>query len=304
VNVAQLAAFVRLSRFKFLAGGFIGGAFGTAIAAYERGVVDWLAYALAQVTITGAHLMTQYANEYFDRESDALTTRTAFSGGSGALVDGSLQPRVALLASLCCLLVSCAGAFALLARGHGVAALLGCLCLALAWAYSAPPFRLLALGLGELDTALVVAILVPLCAYAAQAGTLDARAIASTLPAAAAMFAMMICVEVPDRVADAATGKRNLVVRYGVRAATTLGIAASAAAIPAIGAATFAGAPRAYALLEMIAIVPIVWLGIALVRLRSGDAIPNETVAGRGVYAFVCVGILGVLGYAGAAHAP
>ena len=54
----------------------------------------------------------------------------------------------------------------------------------------------------------------------------------------------------------------------------------------------------------MIAIVPIVWLGIALVRLRSGDAIPNETVAGRGVYAFVCVGILGVLGYAGAAHAP
>jgi 1,4-dihydroxy-2-naphthoate octaprenyltransferase len=302
VNPRTLAAFVRLSRFKFLAGGFIGGAFGTAIAAYERGAVAWLAYALAQVTITGAHLMTQYANEYFDRESDALTTRTAFSGGSGALVDGSLRPSVALVAALCCALVSCLGVLALAFTGHGVAALLGASCLVLAWAYSAPPFRLLALGLGELDTALVVAILVPLCAYAAQAGTLDVRAIASTLPGAAAMFAMMICVEVPDRAADAATGKRNLVVRYGVRAATTLGIAALVAAIPAIGAAAVAGAPRVYALVELVAIVPIAWLAGTLARLRSGVAISSETVAGRGVYVFVCVGILGVLGYAGAAH--
>ncbi len=93
--VKTVAAFFRLSRPKFLAGGLVGGGFGTAIAAYERGWVAWAAYALAQFTITSFHLMTHYANDYFDRHADAAGTPTPYSGGSGTLTDGSLAPAVA-----------------------------------------------------------------------------------------------------------------------------------------------------------------------------------------------------------------
>jgi 1,4-dihydroxy-2-naphthoate octaprenyltransferase len=296
------AAFVRLSRLKFLVGGFIGGALGTSIAFFEHGNISISAYALAQGTITCAHLMTQYANEYYDRESDALTTRTKFSGGSGVLVEGELPPRVALVASLVCLGGAGCGIVGLSLVGLHLAAFLGALCTFFAWAYSAPPLRLLGRGLGEVDTALVVAVLVPLCAFAAQTGSLDALAIAATLPGTAAMFAMMICVEVPDVVADTATGKCNLVVRVGLRSATTIGLFAlvftTVAAIVAVGA----GAPPAYAVAEAVAIGPILWLAAALLRLRAGRQIANETLARRGVLVFAVVGVLGTFGFASAPH--
>ncbi len=293
-----LAAFIRLSRLKFLGGGFIGGALGTAIAAYERGHVDWRAYLLAQCTITSAHLMTQYANEYYDQESDALTVRTNYSGGSGVLVDGTLAPWIALAAALACMLAAGTGVFALVAAKHALAGLLGALCVLFAWAYSAPPLRLLARGLGEIDTALVVAVLVPLCAYAAQTQGLDTRALATTVPGAVAMFAMMISVQIPDARADAVTGKRNLVVRLGTRGAAGLALLALFLELPAIGLAFALHAPAPYLWFESASLVPIGLLAGALSRVRAGTRIANEAVAGRGVALFAIVGVLGTLGYA------
>jgi 1,4-dihydroxy-2-naphthoate octaprenyltransferase len=89
----------------------------------------------------------------------------------------------------------------------------------LAWAYSAPPWRLLARGLGELDTVAVVAVLVPLAGYATFARGFSAHVLLAVVPGACAMFAMMLAVEMPDVRADAATGKRTLVVRWGIASA-------------------------------------------------------------------------------------
>jgi 1,4-dihydroxy-2-naphthoate polyprenyltransferase len=293
-----LAAFMRLSRLKFLAGGFIGGALGIAVAGYERGQVDLRTYALAQVTITSAHLMTQYANEYYDQTSDALTKRTKYSGGSGVLVDGLLAPGVALYAALACLCVSYAGIATLIASGRAVAAVLGALCVLLAWAYSAPPLRLLARGLGEVDTVIVVAVLVPLFAYAAQTGALDLRAVATTLPGAVAIFVMMVCVQIPDADADAATGKRNLVVRLGTRRTAQAALAGMALLLPAVAVAYTLQAPAAYAVTELGSAIPIWWLATALLPLLRGAQISSEAIAERGVALFACVGLLGTAGYA------
>ena len=112
---ARLRAFVRLSRLKFLAGGVIGGGFGTAMAGYERGSIVWLDYALAQLTITAFHLMTHYANDYFDRHADARSVPTPYSGGSGVLVEGLLAPAVALRAALVAAAFGVAGIALLLA---------------------------------------------------------------------------------------------------------------------------------------------------------------------------------------------
>jgi len=302
--LARWKPFVRLSRLKFLAGGFVGGALGTAMASYVSGRIDLGAYALAQTTITAFHLMTHYCNDYFDRACDVRSVRTPYSGGSGALVDGSLPPSVALSAALACAFAGCAGAVALALVAHaGLAAGFGLAICCLAWAYSAPPLRLLARGLGELDTALVVAILVPLCAYTAQRPALGALAVTSTLPAAAAMFAMMLAVEYPDLAADAAGGKRNLVVRAGPRRAQAYGIAATMATYAAVGLALIAGAPPALAILEALSL-PLALGYVRALATRDGDEPgADEAIAARGVAFFFIVAFYALLAYAAAPRA-
>jgi 1,4-dihydroxy-2-naphthoate octaprenyltransferase len=280
-----IAAFIRLSRLKFLAGGFATGALGTAVAAYEGSRIDWRAFALAQATISLYHLMTHYANDYFDRESDALTRRTRFSGGSGALIDGSLAPRVALVAAWVCLALGVAGTLGLMLAGLETAAAFAAVIGPLAWFYSSPPLRLLGRGLGELDTTLVVCVLVPLCTYAAQRGAPDGLVIASTLAPAAAMFAMMIAVEVPDADADGATAKRNLVVRLGRDRALPLVAAATALLLAGFAFALAAGAPRTLGIAELCSLPAAGMLGLALWR-RPGDASRDAAIAFRGVAFF------------------
>jgi len=292
--LARVSAFVRLTRPTFLAGGFVGGALGTALAARGGGPVSPRRYALAQAAITAFHLMTHYANDYFDRAGDVGAHRTPFSGGSGALVDGSLPPRVALVAAR-----TCAGlgllAAAMLSRQQPVAGATAVVLGALAWCYSAPPIRLLGRGLGELDTAVVVAVLVPLCAYAAQRGRFDARTIAATLPGAAAMFAMMIAVEYPDAAVDAASGKGNLVVRLGVRDACRAGRLAVGIAAAGVALMLGMGAPPALAVFELLAVAP----GVALTAgFAEVPAIDGTVLAGRGVVFFFLVNFLATLAYA------
>jgi 1,4-dihydroxy-2-naphthoate octaprenyltransferase len=298
VVVSAFAAFARLTRPKFLVGGLIGGALGTSIATFERGRVDWAAYALAQATITALHAMVHYSNDYFDRRGDALAVRTPFSGGSGVLVDGSLPAWVALVAAVACLACGLAGAALLGTTGHTAAAWLAIAIAALAWSYSSPPLRLLATGLGEIDTALVVAVLVPLCAYAAQAGVPDARAVAGTLPAAAAMFAMMIAVEYPDVEADGASGKRNLVVRLGRERAPVLGYLAIASIVVGALAALSLGAPSSLGILVLTA-TPVAVGYVAALRGRVWTAPGGDAeVAARGVAVFVVTSLATTLAYA------
>jgi 1,4-dihydroxy-2-naphthoate octaprenyltransferase len=282
---SPIGAFIRLSRLTFLAGSLATGALGTAIAAYEGSRIDWGAFALAQATISIFHLMTHYANDYFDQESDALARRTHFSGGSGVLIDGSLKPRVALAAAYVCLALGAAGTLALLLTGHGAAAALAAAIGPLAWYYSSPPLRLLRRGLGELATMLVVCVLVPLCTYAAQRGLPDTLSLASTLPGAAAMFAMMIAVEVPDVEADGATGKRNLVVRLGRDRALPLVAAACGLLLAGVALALAAGAPRTVGIAGILSLPAAGMLALAL-RHRPGDASRDAAIAFRGVAFF------------------
>ncbi len=297
---ARVAAFVRLSRLRFLIGGFLGVGLGTAVAAFERGSVDWGLWALAQVTVTAFQLMTHYANDFFDREGDARASRTPFSGGSGMLVDGSLPARAGLVAALVCLVVGLFAATLFWALGLRSAALLAGTIALLAWAYSAPPVRLLAAGAGELDAALVVGILVPLLGYAAQANAFDLRMLATALPGAAALFAMMLGVEAPDEAADAASGKRNLLVRFGRRTLPSLGWTAIVAVYAAIAAGLAAGAPPAWGILGALTFVPAAGLVRAFGASARAGARRDAALAARGVAFFVLVELYGLLGYVAA----
>lgn len=223
--LARIAAFIRLGRPLFLTAGFVLYALGTAMAARAGAEIDWAKVLWGQVAILATQLMTHYANDYFDLEADrANRTPTRWSGGSRVLPAAELPPATALLAARA-LLVVAVGAVAVLRFAYS-APLLGILLLLaaipLAWAYSAPPLRLAARGLGELTTAVVVTLLTPLAGYTLQTGRLDAAVLLPLLPLACLQFAMLLAIEFPDAAGDAATGKRTLVVRLGAPAAARL----------------------------------------------------------------------------------
>jgi 1,4-dihydroxy-2-naphthoate octaprenyltransferase len=227
--VGAIGAFVRLSRPLFLYGGFAGVALGAAVAAWSGGRIDLGTYAWAQALVTAFHLMVHYANDYYDREGDRAAERTVWSGGSGVLASGGLPARVALIAAGVCAAAGLAVTASFALSGNSTVALLGLAIFAFAWCYSAPPVRLAARGLGELDAALVVGVLVPCAGYAAFTGQIDAEILRPALICGLAMLGMMVAVEIPDRQADAAAGKRNWVVLFGEGAARWIVVSAGLA---------------------------------------------------------------------------
>jgi len=294
--VRRVRAFVRLARPAFLIGGFAGFGLGAAVARYDGFALDWRAYLWGQLIVTAFHLMVHFANDYFDQATDALATRTAWSGGSGVLTAGALPPWVALAAARVCAAIGLAATLRALLAGNPNLAWLALAIGGLAWAYSAPPVRLLARGLGELDAIAVVAVLVPLAGYAAFAHALDARALLAVLPGACAMFAMMLSVEIPDVAADAATGKRNLVVRWGVAyAAIAARTFATSAVLVLIYVANigFAAPPAAFLAVIPVAIVAGAFAVPHYVAHLRFASLPFLGVALYGLTA--CAGIVIVL---------
>ncbi len=67
---------------------------GTAIA-YNKGHFSWIRFILTTIGLLLAHVSVNVLNDYFDYKSgiDAVTVPTAFSGGSGILAQGLLNPK-------------------------------------------------------------------------------------------------------------------------------------------------------------------------------------------------------------------
>lgn len=87
----------------------------------------------------------------------------------------------------------------------------------LAVLYSLGPLRLSALGLGETAVAIGFGIL-PVCGAAwLQSGAINPDLILFSLPISAWVTAILLINEVPDVVADGATGKKTLPVRLGLK---------------------------------------------------------------------------------------
>src|ERR1022692_126598 len=218
--MGRLLAFIKLGRPKFLVGGFVLYGLGAALAVRGGAAFALGRFVWGQLMVTAAQLMTHYANDYFDLAADRVNrTPTQFSGGSRVLVGQALRPVVALRAARVLALLALGAAVVLARRAGGETLVLAIAMIGLAWGYSAPPLRLCARGLGELTTAAVVTMLVPLSGYLLQAHRLAAPIfLAAALPCAL-QFAMLLAIEFPDAAGDAAAAKRTLVVRMGAPAA-------------------------------------------------------------------------------------
>jgi 1,4-dihydroxy-2-naphthoate polyprenyltransferase len=223
MNLHKFWAFIKLTRPMFLGGAVVLYLLGAALAWSQLVVVDWLRLLLGQLLVTSVQLTTHYANEYYDYDVDAAigSARTPFSGGSGVLVSGQLDRAVALHATHICLVIAIimivvCGVFSPLMWIVGLLGLLG------GYFYSAPPLRLEGSGWGELNTAILTALLVPLTGYVMQANRFDPIVLIVCAPFVLIYIAMILTFEFPDYPADKAIGKRNITVRIGLSRAAWL----------------------------------------------------------------------------------
>jgi 1,4-dihydroxy-2-naphthoate octaprenyltransferase len=153
-----------------------------------------------------------YVNEYADYETDSLTVKTRYSGGSGVLPKGLVPRKLALQAGWIMLMIGLS--FALMGILIGVfnPAAFGVLALGAfgGWMYSLPPLKLAWTGGAEWANALLGGILLPLYGYTLLSASVDLRIIPAFIPYALLIYTTAMATTWPDREADRQVGKRTL----------------------------------------------------------------------------------------------
>ncbi len=189
--------------------------FGSIIALADGASLEVSTFWIGLFVLIPLSASIHYANEYADFETDTLTNRTLFSGGSGALQNSGLPRIIALRAAWGAVSVGSLMALIAIVRGNLSALSLGILLIGtlLGWMYSLKPLALGWRGLGELDNAVLGGVLLPLYGYVVQAGKFEAWVIVALLPFGGAVFINLLATTWPDRAADLQVGKRTLATR-------------------------------------------------------------------------------------------
>lgn len=182
---------------------------------------------LALLTLLGGivvHLGLNVANDVFDARSgadDFNVNPTMFSGGSRVIQYGLVSLRQMVVIMVACYTVATAIGLLLVAI-TGIGLLwLGAAGVLISFFYTAPPFKLVHRGLGEVAVSLGFGPIMVLGAYFVQTGHYAFRPFLLSIPVALLVMLILYANEIPDRIADARAGKRTLVVRLPKNAVLT-----------------------------------------------------------------------------------
>lgn len=172
-----------------------------------------------------AHAVGNVLNDWHDARNGADAANTQgvfpFTGGSRLIQNGEVSERqTGDLAKALLIFLLPAGLLLAVKAGPGVL-LLGMAGLLLAWAYSAPPLKLMSRGLGEWAVALAWFLVVVGADYVQRRQFFIIPASAA-LSFALLVAALLVINGIPDAKADAQVGKRTLAVRLGASGATAL----------------------------------------------------------------------------------
>ncbi|MFQ6104654.1 MAG: 1,4-dihydroxy-2-naphthoate octaprenyltransferase [Candidatus Glassbacteria bacterium] len=214
---------VKELRAPFLTASVIPVLLGAAIA-WSQGIpFSWGLFALTLIGGVLMHAGVNVANDYFDHKSGTddinVDFVSPFTGGSRMIQEGLLKPRDVLIGSLILLTAaSIIGIYLTFIRGYFIL-LLGIVGIFSGFFYTAPPFRMAHVGLGELLVGLNFGILMTLGSYYVQTGSFNIEPVLASVPVALLITAVLYINQFQDYAADKAVGKNNLVVMLGKKRA-------------------------------------------------------------------------------------
>ncbi len=270
----QLRRWLRVSRANFLPVSLLPFCLGAAWA-FSRGHRELL---LSLIGLTGAglvHLSANLFNEYWDyryRADRPAGERSPHYGGSGAIQAGAVSPRSVQAAAWICLIIALAGGAVLSLM------LLNLLILifvilggAIAWAYTAPPLRLVYRGGGEAALWLAFGPLLTAGGYLIPAGVLSGPVLLLSLGPGFMIAALLAANEFGDTADDARAGKKNLVVRAGPRRARAMVVLFLLLSFSPLAIGIAAGVFPASSLLVFLSLPPAILVSVALGRGLRGE---------------------------------
>lgn len=222
--------FFLATRVPFLTATFVPVLLG-AVIARSHGHSAWWLMLLALLGGSAIHLGLNVANDVSDATSgadEANVNPTMFSGGSRVIQYGLVSLKSMRITSLVCYAIGIAIGLYLTSVAGPQLLWIGAAGLFLSIFYTAPPFRLVHRGLGEICVALGFGPIMVLGTYyvirgAASAGDggLSFEALYASLPVALLIMLVLYVNQIPDRPADERAGKRTIVVRLGKSAIVT-----------------------------------------------------------------------------------
>lgn len=188
---------------------------GAAAAFYDSGRINTPHLAIALVGALLSHISVNVLNDYYDFRSgiDLHTVRTPFSGGSGILPAGLLEPRKVFLFGLVCLLALVPiGLYFAITVGWGILPI-GIVGMFLVYFYTTnitrmPWLCLIAPGLG-------FGPVMVLGTYFCQTGSFGLSAVVASLVPGFLISNLLLINQFPDVEADAAGARRHLPIVLG-----------------------------------------------------------------------------------------
>ena len=290
---------LRTTRLPFLSATAVPVLLGIAIAASHDAFTWWTAL----LTLIGgslAHLAINVTNDIFDTLSgadEANTTPTQFSGGSRVAIYELLTIRQ--LVGLALALFAGAGAIGLLlvlVTSSTTLLWIGLAGILVGVIYTAPPFKLVYRGLGEIAVALGFGPIMLLGAYVVQTGRVAAEPLLVSIAVGIFVALILFVNEIPDRRSDASAGKRTLPVRFSPSIVQVGYLVAAAVAFGLIAAGAATGLLPWPTLLALLA-VPVAFRVYQGIKVHYDSPYTLMAVMGMNVNLTLFVGGLLLVGY-------
>lgn len=206
-------------RAPFLTGAITPVILGTSVAWALSGIFLFDVFILTLIAGVCIHIGSNIANDYYDHKSgtDDINVEYVrpFTGGSRMIQRGWMTPREVFVEAIVFFaLGGSIGLYLAYTRGWEVL-IIGIIGVGSGFFYTAPPFRFVSRGYGEVFIGLNFGVLMTLGAYFVQTQILAWEAVYPSIPIAILITAVLYINEFPDSEADKAVGKLTVVVRLG-----------------------------------------------------------------------------------------
>lgn len=189
-------------------------ALGASIAAYERsGALDWWLLVLTIVGSVAIQAGTNLVNDYFDYKKGA--DGPASLGIGGAIQRGELRPTQVLWGGIAAFSLGAAIGLYLVSVTGPFIFWLGLASVAIGFFYTAGPFALAYVGLGEIAVFFFMGPVMVVGSYYVQTQTVTLPVVLASLPVGFLVAAILHANNLRDLESDRAIGKRTLATVMG-----------------------------------------------------------------------------------------